>query len=273
MPDRTLTLPTGATLAVSERGAGPPVVLLHGWSLPGGMLGDLAGALAPSHRVLLPDLRGHGGSAPGTPFGLADLAADLAALLEALGVSGVTLAGWSLGGLVALEALRDPRVRARVDQLALIAATPCFTQRDGWPHGVPARAVEVIAHRVRREPARACARFLADALSPAERAAPAAAAAEAARAALPATDPAAALAGLEILASADLRPHLAALDLPALVLHGDADPITPFGAGQFLAAALPRATLRAVPGAGHLPFLTAPGLVTGPLRAFLGDQA
>src|SRR5574338_621794 len=70
---------------------------------------------------------------------------------------GASLLGWSLGAQVALAAL--PRIRRRVSRLALVSATPCFTLRDDWPHGVPARALESLALRVRRDPPSAVARF------------------------------------------------------------------------------------------------------------------
>jgi pimeloyl-ACP methyl ester carboxylesterase len=49
----------------------------------------------------------------------------------------------------------------------------------------------------------------------------------------------------------DLTPRLSTLDIPTLLLWGDADPISPVKAGQRLAAVLPRAELHVVPGGGH----------------------
>jgi pimeloyl-[acyl-carrier protein] methyl ester esterase len=238
---------------------------VHGWSRSGADLAGLASRLEDRFRVVRPDLRGHGRSTPG-PASLELLAADLAAVAEAE-PAGAVLLGWSLGGLVALAAL--PRLRARLRGLVLLGATPRFTVGDAWPHGQPARAVEGLALRVRRQPARACVRFLEDCFAPGEldeagrgRLAPLFAA--------PPPDPAAALAGLEILASADLRAALAAVDLPLLVIHGEADPIVPAGAGRALAAAVPGAELAVLPGAGHAPFLSREAEVAGLVARFAG---
>ena len=114
----------------------------------------------------------------------------------------------------------------------------------------------MLAARFARDPARTRARFLADLLSPAEREALGPARLAALDAAMPLPDPGAALAGLGILAATDLRARLPGVDLPVLLLHGDADPICPIAASRALAGALPGARLQAIAGAGHAPFLT-----------------
>lgn len=70
----------------------------------------------------------------------------------------------------------------------------------------------------------------------------------------------------------DLRPRLAALGCPALVLVGEADGLTPPGHAQELAAALPCAELQVIEGAGHLPTLETPQAVTTRLLAWLGGR-
>ncbi|ABC83498.1 Alpha/beta hydrolase fold-1 [Anaeromyxobacter dehalogenans 2CP-C] len=255
---------SGVRLAYADRGAGAPLVLVHGWSLSSAAFDGLAARL-PGRRLIMPDLRGHGGSDPAA-FALEDLGRDLALLLDRLGLEGAVLAGWSLGAQAALAAL--PAVRRRLAGLVLISGTPRFTIGDGWPHGQPAQALEVLAHRVRRDPARAAARFFDGMFAPGELDGPAAPRARALRAAIPAPSAAAALAGLAALAAADLRAGLAAIDLPALVIHGTADPICPPGAGRALAAGIPGARLALLPGAGHAPHLTRPDEVAALLRAF-----
>ncbi|MGI4982460.1 MAG: alpha/beta fold hydrolase [Janthinobacterium lividum] len=81
---------------------------------------QLATAFAAHFRVLRYDLRGHGPTGDGTPFTIADLSADLLALLDRCHVSRTHIVGLSLGALVAQEfALRHP---ARVGRLALCDA-------------------------------------------------------------------------------------------------------------------------------------------------------
>lgn len=255
------------TLHLEDAGAGDPVLLVHGWGYASGVFDGLAADLARTGRAVRPDLRGHGRSSPG-PFTLAALAADLAAIAAALALERAVVLGWSLGAQVALAAL--PLLRPRVRALVLVAATPRFTAGEGWPHGLPAQSVEVLAHRVRRDPARALARFREGAFAEGERDGADGAAAARRCAALPVPDRAAALAGLELLAREDLRGALGAIDVPALVVHGERDPICPAGAGRALAAAIPGARLAELPGAGHLPFLTRPAAFAGALGGFLG---
>jgi pimeloyl-[acyl-carrier protein] methyl ester esterase len=262
----TLERDHGVRLHVEAGGSGPALLAVHGWSRSSADLGPLAACL-PGRRVLRPDLRGHGRSTPG-PFTLAALAEDLAALAEAERLQGALLLGWSLGGQVALAALAaHPSLRARVAGLVLLGATPKFTLGDDWPHGQPARAVEGLARKVRRTPAPGLARFLDDCFAPGELDAAGQARLGPLRAAPP-PDLACALAGLELLAATDLRGDLPALALPALVLHGEADAISPVGAARAMAALLPRARLQLFPGLGHAPHLSRPAEVAAAVDAF-----
>jgi pimeloyl-ACP methyl ester esterase len=254
-----------ATLHHEDVGAGPPVVLVHGWSLSSAAFEADAAVLARRRRVIAPDLRGHGRSAA-SPFSLAELAGDLAGLVDRLGLERAVLAGWSLGAQVALAAL--PLVRARVSRLVLVAATPRFTSGPGWPHGLPAQAVEVLAHRLRREPARAASRFFDGMFADGELDDEGRRRVQALRAAIPIPDPAAARAGLEVLAREDLRPALGAVDVPVLLVHGERDPVCPPGASRAMAEAIPGAKLALLAGAGHAPFLSRPGVLADAVLSF-----
>lgn len=257
------------TLHHEDAGAGPPAVLVHGWSLSSAAFADEVRSLARAgRRAVAPDLRGHGrSSAPGAPFGLADLARDLVRLLDALALERAVLLGWSLGAQVALAAA--PLARPRLAALVLVSGTPRFTEGDGWPHGQPARGVEGLAARVRRDAPRAAARFFEGMFVDGELDGAARARAEAVRAAVSPADPAALLSGLDVLAREDLRAALPALDLPVLLVHGDRDPVCPAGASRAMAAAIPGARLVELPGAGHAPFLSRPGPFRDALASFL----
>jgi pimeloyl-[acyl-carrier protein] methyl ester esterase len=259
---------SGQRLHVEDEGHGPAVLLLHGWAMAGTLLGPLAARLRPTFRTLRVDLRGHGRSAPAPTATLDDHAADLDGLLDACALDRPLILGWSLGAQVALRAF--PSIRRRIAGLVLVGATPRFTAAEGWPHGLPARQVEVLAQRFRRDPARTRARFLADLLAPAEREALGGERLAALDGAMPPPETGAALAGLEALATVDLRPGLADVDRPLLVLHGAEDPICPAGAGRALAAAVPGAELAVLEGAGHAPFLTREGEVAAAVLAFAG---
>jgi non-heme chloroperoxidase len=106
----------GARLRLVECGAGPPVLLLHGFGLSANIWAPLAEQLRDTgFRVLALDQRGFGGSHPPSPqFGLDELVADVATVLSHLDLTGVTLVGHSMGGVVAQAyALRHGADRLR----------------------------------------------------------------------------------------------------------------------------------------------------------------
>jgi pimeloyl-ACP methyl ester carboxylesterase len=92
-------------LPYTEHGAGEVMVLLHGFMESGAIWDDYATVLSEYHRVIVPDLPGHG-SAPLPGDGVVDMetiAAAVYRLLTHLGVTCCTLVGHSMGGYVALE--------------------------------------------------------------------------------------------------------------------------------------------------------------------------
>ncbi len=106
-------------LAYTDRGTGPPVLLVHGFPLDHTMWSSQIDALAERWRVIAPDLRGFGQS----PLGNADppagismerYADDLAELLDVLGIrQPIVLAGFSMGGYVAWQFIRKHTARLR----------------------------------------------------------------------------------------------------------------------------------------------------------------
>jgi 3-oxoadipate enol-lactonase len=99
-------------------GEGPPVLLVHGWMFPSDL--NWARTYGPlqraGYRVLAMDLRGHGRGLRSTdPFRLADCADDAAGVLRELGLDGVTVVGYSMGGPVTqLLARRHPELVAGI---------------------------------------------------------------------------------------------------------------------------------------------------------------
>src|SRR5437870_3320869 len=108
MPE--ITLPTGVTLSYVDTGAkeAQPVVLLHGVCMGKGYFHKQFEPLAESHRVIAPDLSGHGESEKTeTGHTVPQYARDLKAFLEALEVSRPVLLGWSMGAFVAWDYLQQ----------------------------------------------------------------------------------------------------------------------------------------------------------------------
>ena len=116
-------------LHYEESGSGAAVVLLHGYPLDHTLWRAQIAALSDAYRVIAPDLRGHGASpAPEGDYSMDLLAADVAALLDRLGVERAVWVGHSMGGYVALAALRT--MPHRVTGLVLCASHPLADSPD-----------------------------------------------------------------------------------------------------------------------------------------------
>jgi len=111
----------GTTIHVRSAGTGPAVVLLHGYGETGDMWIPLAAALMKGHQVIVPDLRGMGLSAkPAGGFDKKTQAADVAAVMDALGATKADVVAHDIGNMVAFQvAARYPQ---RVRRLVLIDA-------------------------------------------------------------------------------------------------------------------------------------------------------
>jgi len=111
-------------LAYGVAGDGPPVILLHGWpETRRAWRHVVPGLVDAGHRVIVPDLRGVGGSdrSPGADYSWKGYADDLDAVLAAEQVDGTAIVGHDMGGVVMFEwALRNPD---RVDRLAALSTS------------------------------------------------------------------------------------------------------------------------------------------------------
>ena len=111
----------GVTLYVRTGGAGPAVVLLHGYGETGDMWAALAADLARDHTVIVPDLRGLGlSSKPGKGFDKKTQAGDVSGVMDALGVRQADVVAHDIGNMVAFQfAAQYPD---RIRRLVLIDA-------------------------------------------------------------------------------------------------------------------------------------------------------
>ena len=104
----------GAAFHVARTGKGPPLLLLHGWPEFWLTWEPVMQRLADRFTLVAPDLRGFGESdKPAGPFGPQDHAADMVALLDALGIGRVGIVGHDVGG-----AVMQPLARKAPDRLA-----------------------------------------------------------------------------------------------------------------------------------------------------------
>lgn len=140
----------GARVHFDVTGEGPPVLLLHGFTLQGDALSVLTAALAPRYACVTMDLLGHGGSSgPEDPerYRLEELALDAVAVMDRLGHERFALFGYSLGGRVAMRlALRH---RPRIAALILESASPGI--EDPREREARQRADDALAEEILRQ--------------------------------------------------------------------------------------------------------------------------
>lgn len=267
MSDARVTL-EGHALHYIAAGAGPPVVLVHGFAGSCEAWGGVAADLARDHAVYALDLLGFGRSARPSraDHSLAGHGRRVAAMIAALGLRGVTLAGHSMGGVVAAyAALAD--AEARIGRVALLGAN--FYRRNGPPIPMLPPLPRLLAARFYAPAARAASlrrcfadpslvtpelleRYLAPTRLPGARAALAAFLATPG----PAT-------------YAELPPRLG---LPALILWGERDALWPLADAERLRGAIAGSALQVIPGAGHMLPEERPAAVAAALRGFAAGR-
>ena len=229
----------------------PPLLLIHGWAMHGGIFARLAACLEPHFTVHTLDLPGHGCSV-NQPFVLQDVVAEIAAYLSHLAPA--TLAGWSLGGAIAAGLALDFPNLIRV--VVPIASSPCFVSKPDWQYAMAPTALKSFADALSQDWEAVVDRFLAlETLgSPNEKAELRWLRAEVYAHGKP--DPAALMSALAMLESIDLRARFADLRVPSLWLGGRRDRIVPPQA-ILAAAELSRGRAELL-AAAHAPFLTHP---------------
>ena len=253
----------GVNLAVEVVGEGPAILFIHGYPLDRSIWRDQVRGLDGFRRIA-PDLRGMGQSdAPDLGYSMAVYAADLVALLDALGVDEVILCGLSMGGYVAFEFLKQWRSRVRglvlMDTRADADKADVRRSRDAAAAMARDRGASAIADAM-------LPKVLAS-VTPGHRPE----VAEGLRALMSSIPVAGIVGALAAMRdreeSESLLPTLA--DIPTLVVVGEADGLTPPDQARAMAKAIPGARLALIPGAGHLPPVEQPELTTERLREFL----
>ena len=266
MPDggavRRITV-NGVGLAVDAVGDGAAILFIHGYPLDRTIWRHQMEHLNGWRRIA-PDLRGMGQSdAPDLGYSMTTYADDLAALLDSLGVEGVVLCGLSMGGYVAFEFLR--RYRERVRALILMDTRAESDSPEGR------RTRDAAAQAARDNGARA----VADAMLPklfaretVELVGEPWRQVERMILATPVPGIVGALAAMRD--RPDSTPLLESLDdLPALIVVGEHDRITPLASAHRMAAALAESRLEIISDAGHLTPVERPAATTAVLGKFL----
>ncbi len=251
-------------LYIHTLGAGPDIVLVHGWGMHSGVWKNVVEGLLDHHRLTVLDLPGHGYSRrPEAERTLNDWATAVLAATPAP----ATWVGWSLGGLVAQQAaLMAPE---RVSRLVLVNSTPCFVQRPDWPHGIALPVLRRFAEELRQDYRAVLKRFIALEVHGSEHASAQLKQLKAMLFQHGEPDVAALENGLAILEMTDLRTEWSRIQCPTLLLMGQRDQLVPAGAGEAMLQRLPDARLHVFPRAGHAPFFSHLPEFVAQLRAFL----
>ena len=233
------------TAARYEVGRGDPVVLVHGLADDHRAWRRVVAPLMLTRRVVLYDLRGHGGSPLGDADGsLAQLGADLVEVLDDAGLDRAVVAGFSLGGTIAMRAAID--APERVAALALVGTSSRVNRAArGWYEERAAMAERddpelrktldgdtEDVYRNRPEEIEAGLRIRRESTA----------------------DPRGFANACLAMASLNERPlddELAAIGVPTVILAGDADQHCPPRASEIIAEKIPGATMQVLEDTGH----------------------
>lgn len=259
------TVTTGdETFEVCDEGAGPVLLLVHGFPLDHSMWRAQIDEFSEDHRVIVPDLRGFGGSdvTPGT-VAMSQHADDLAGILTELHVDEpVVFCGLSMGGYIGWEFVRRHRDRLRAlvvcDSRAAADTDEARTNRGRMVKSVLEHgsviAAEAMTPKLVAESTRRDSPEIIEQL----------------KSVMLATDPEGVAASLRGMAErADSTDLLPTIDVPTLLVCGELDEITPADEMATVAAAIPGARYERVPDAGHMAPLERPEPVNAALRSFL----
>lgn len=242
------------TLAYERLGRGAPLVLIHGFPLDHSIWNEVTPLLSSDFDLILPDLRGFGESdAVDTAYTMADLADDIAALLDHLGLESAFLAGHSMGGYVAL-AFADAYPQ-RVRGLALIASQAAAdpperkTGRYAQAQQIAENGIgEIVAGMpVKLSADERVQKFVHDLMRKQK--------------------PAGYIGSLKAMAErANTLSVLEKGSFPVLVVHGGADGLIPLQTE--IQVKVPRARTVELPGVGHMPMMESPQEVANALKSW-----
>ncbi len=246
-------------------GAGPDLLLLHGWGMNNAVWGALPEVLSERYRVTRVELPGHGESDYDLSASTLD---DWVQAVLTVAPERAHWIGWSLGATLALRAAA---VRCeRIASLVILAGTPRFVQDSDWPYAMTVENLRQFAAVLSKNHRLTLERFLSLQVRGDG------AAREMLRALRqelfqrPLPHPAALEAGLDLLLRSDLRSQLGVIPCPMFWLLGERDTLVPAALAPALAELLPQSEIRVLERSAHVPFLSHPESCLEIIGSFLG---
>jgi pimeloyl-ACP methyl ester carboxylesterase len=257
------------TFSVEDAGTGSPLVFIHGWSMSGRFFQRQLAHFATTHRVVIPDLRGHGRSEKVTRgHTVPQYAADLHAILGELSVERPVLAGWSMGAMVGYEYLRAYGPES-VAGLVIVDQPPSDFAWDGYEFGViTLDALREMNEQLQLDQPALVKEFTELMLHEPDEDTLAWMSREILQ-----VPPVIASTILADQTLRDYREFLPQISVPTLVLFGEDDKLTDPRAGQYIADRVPGARLQLFAGSSHCPFWEEADAFNAAVAAFAAEVA
>lgn len=251
----------GIRMGYDDIGAeGPPIVLIHGFGLNRTIWKEMAEIYLNLHRVILPDLRGHGESdAPEGSYPMTLLAEDIQKLLDFLEIEKAAICGHSMGGYITLAfADNYPERLAGLGLITTRAESDSAEKRAGRYQ---------MAEDVRENGAMVLAESLAPKLTKDE------VIQQQSYKMLLGTNPLGIIGVSQGMAERpDRRKLLSQIRVPALVIAGDQDQIIGVEDARQMANAIPMARFHLISGSGHMPMMENPKAVAEGLNLLISQM-
>jgi len=255
------------------KGSGKPLVLVHGWAMHAGVWQGFSDQLAEHCMVVEIDLCGHGASqALEGPHTFEQYAHDLIDLLAELKICNAALLGWSMGAALILKMYELGY--SGTGPLMLVGANPSLVQRDDYESGLAPVIVKRLFKQLQRDYQSGLLTFLNLLCTKQEHerfSEDVAYQSAMNTAACP--SPEVALSTLACLQTEDLRPTIARITVPTLIVHGEHDEICLSDGGRYLYDNIPGAQMLMLPDTGHMPFITQRESVVKAILNFLLEAA
>ena len=244
-------LSSDVTLHVVDEGDGPTIVFVHGVMMSGRFFEQQVSGLSGSHRVVVPDLRGHGQSEKVlSGHTVANYAQDLHLLFAARSIERPLLVGWSMGAMVVYEYLKAFGSDS-VAGVMIVDQPPSDFAWEGYPFGV--LTVEALAEMVEglQLDQRAVAEEFAGLMQHEPKPETSAWMVEE----IMRVPSAVASTILVNQTLRDYRPFLPEISCRALVAFGKDPKLTPPEAGEYIASQIPGARFELFEHSSHVPFI------------------